>query len=461
MEQLEIISTKPAIEIKWQEEVAFQEPPEQQADILALRKNPITYTAHQEIALKEIATFLSDSKESIYILSGYAGTGKTTIAENIVNYAQAINKECIITAPTNQAVKVLKDKLGDIKVAFKTLHAILYGSPDPDTGKWIPSVTFKAQHVIFVDESSMISKTVYNDLINEIESAKARVIFFGDNFQLEPVGDDPEILNNKNFELTEVKRQGADSEILLYATCLRNLKQSIIPNESRGEVKILGKQATARSFLQSVINNENSIFIIGTNKARLVLNQKARQVKFGDNTTDAPQNGDKILFIGNGTYFVNGDKIILDQVTIITAAILPIQETAQKFPAPVVAYLITNGKHKIIFLPIIEKSSVYHGQFINVDRNFPIEWCDKNIHTHKYELSKDVSIATYGYVVTAHKSQGSQWEKVFIHQDAFKNNPRWLYTAVTRAEKEITITDESSSYKRTWEQITKAASDIY
>ena len=119
------------------------------------------------------------------------------------------------------------------------------------------------------------------------------------SFQLEPVGDDPEILKHKNFELTQVKRQEASSEILLYATCLRNLKQIIIPNESRGEVNILGKQATARAFLQSVINKENSIFIIGTNKARLVLNKKARQVKFGENTTNEPRNGDRIFFIGN------------------------------------------------------------------------------------------------------------------------------------------------------------------
>ncbi|MBP2650516.1 MAG: hypothetical protein H6Q74_1341 [Firmicutes bacterium] len=431
----------------------------QKPDILTLRKNPITYTTQQEAALKEIAAFLSERKESVYILSGYAGTGKTTIAENLVNYVQAINKECIITAPTNQAVKVLKEKFGDIKVAFKTLHSILYGSPDPDTGEWIPSVTFKHHHVIFVDEASMISKTVYTDLIHEIKLVKAKVIFFGDNFQLEPVGDDPEILNHKNFELTEVKRQGSDSEILLYATCLRNFKHIIIPNESRGEVNILGKQATARAFLQSVINNENSIFIIGTNKARLVLNRTARQVKFGENITSQPQNGDKIIFIGNGTYFVNGDKLTLDQVAIITAKSLPIRDNAQKALVSVEGCLLTNGKYKILLLPATEKPSVYHGQFIDVDKHFPLAWCDRNINTSRYELSKDVSIATYGYVITAHKSQGGQWEKVFVHQDAFRNNPRWLYTAVTRAEKELTLTSESSSYKRTWDQIVKVANN--
>ncbi|GMA99985.1 AAA family ATPase [Pelosinus sp. IPA-1] len=423
-------------------------------DILTLRSNPIAYTAQQEIALKEIDAFLLSQKESSYILAGYAGTGKTTIAENIVKYGLSLKYECIITAPTNQAVKVLKEKFGDIKVVFKTLHSILYGSPDPDTGDWVPSVTFKSYHLILVDEASMISRSVYSDLINEVQSAKAKVIFFGDSFQLEPVGDDPEILHNKNFELTEVKRQGASSEILLYATCLRNLKQIIVPNESRGAVRILGKQATARAFLQSVVQNEDSIFIIGTNKARLILNQKARQVKFGENSTDEPQNGDRILFIGNGTRFVNGDRLTLDEVTVITAKILPIRGNAEESPSTVRAYLITNNNHKILLLPAIEKSSVYHAQFLDVKEHFPVDWYDKNAISRKNELSKEVSIATYGYVITAHKSQGSQWEKVFVHQDAFRNNPRWLYTAVTRAEKELTLTSESSSYRRTWDQIT-------
>ncbi len=431
------------------------------ADILALRKKPITYTAHQEAALQEIAAFLCSGKESVYILSGYAGTGKTTIAENIVKYGLALKKECIITAPTNQAVKVLKDKFGDSKVAFKTLHSTLYGSPDPDTGTWVPSVTFKNYHVILVDEASMISQSVYTDLIQEVQSARAKVIFFGDSFQLEPVGDDPEILHNKNFELTEVKRQDAGSEILLYATCLRNLRQIVLPGESRGEVQILGKQATARAFLQSVIQDEDSIFIVGTNKARLILNEKAREVKFGEDTTDEPRNNDRILFIGNGNHYVNGDRMTLEHVTTIALKNLPIKGTAKDTPITLRAYLITNYSKKILLLPAIEKSSVYHAQFLDVNEHFPADWYDKNVINHKYELSKEVSIATYGYVITAHKSQGSQWEKVFVHQDAFRSNPRWLYTAVTRAEKQLTLTSESSSYKRTWEQIAQAAGDAY
>ncbi|VBB07239.1 Hypothetical protein LUCI_2483 [Lucifera butyrica] len=451
-------STENKIEIqeKNQEEITPQKLP-QAPDILTFGKNSIVYTEQQKIALQKIAGFLSGSKESAYILSGYAGTGKTTIAENVVRYALAIQKNCIITAPTNQAVKVLKDKFDDINVVFGTLHSILYGSPDPDTGQWIPRVNFEAHHVVLVDESSMLNQTVYTDLIRESRLAGAKVIFFGDNFQLEPIGDDPGILKNKNFELTEVKRQGAGSEILLYATCLRKLNQITIPYDSRGEVTISGKQDAVQSFLQSVINQEDSIFIVGTNNARLALNQRARRVKFGENITDEPQNGDKILFIGNSLYFVNGDRLTLNKIAVIASKILPVKENVQGQSIPIVAYLIINDNHKIILLPSIEKSSVYHGQFLEVDKYFPTDWYDKNLATRKQELSKSVSIATYGYVITAHKSQGSQWEKVFVHQDAFRHNPRWLYTAVTRAEKELILTSESSSNKQTWEQIIKIA----
>lgn len=457
MQQVESIATKVSHTTEKQKETSQKDGNESKLDIFALRKNVISYTRDQETALREIAAFLSNDKGAIYILAGYAGTGKTTIAENIINYAQDLHKECLVTAPTNQAVKVIKDKLEDINVAFKTLHSILYGCPDPDTGQWIPSVSFKPGHVVLVDEASMLSRTVYDDLRQAIHAAKAKVIFVGDSFQLEPVGDDSKILQYKNFELTQVKRQGAGSEILSLATCLRSLKQTVIPTESCGNVRIAEKQTVARAFLLSVLHNENSIFIVGTNKARLVLNKKARQVKFGEKVTDMPQNGDRLLFIGNGTVFVNGDKMILDQAVVIGTTLLPIKEAGKKFPAAVKAYLLMNGKHKIVFLPSVEKSSVYHGQFVNADKKFPEDWCEKNINTHKYELSKEVSIATYGYVVTAHKSQGSQWEKVFVHQDAFRDNPRWLYTAITRAEKELTVTGESSANKRTWEQIIKIA----
>lgn len=427
-------------------------------NILALRKNPILYTMQQEAALHEIAAFIHREDKASYILAGYAGTGKTTIAENVMNYIEALHKECIITAPTNQAVKVLKDKLdGDNNsVAFKTLHAILYGTPD-ENGNWVPSVNFTADHILIVDEASMISRTVYTDLIQEIEKAKAKVIFFGDDFQLEPVGDDPKILNNKQFELTEVKRQGVGSEILLYATCLRNLQQIVIPNESRGEITLQSKQSAAREFLQSVLQKENSIFIVGTNKARLVLNKKAREVKFGKEVGHAPQQGDNIIFIGNGNFFINGDRLTLDYPNLITAKKLPVKENEKDMPKFLEAYLLKNRNHKIILLPTIEKSSAYHSQFIEPDKYLPIDWYEKNKFSRKYELSKDVSIATYAYAVTAHKAQGSQWEKVFVHQDAFKNNPRWLYTSVTRAEKMLTLTIESNADRRTWKEITEIA----
>jgi hypothetical protein len=443
---------KEQLEIKNIHEISFK----QGINILTCRKNIIAYTHQQELALKKIAYFLTDTRASTYILAGYAGTGKTTIAENLVNYALSIDKECIITAPTNQAVKVLKDKFGDINVTFKTVHSLLYGSPDPETGKWIPSVTLHYQHVIFVDEASMLSKSVYTDLIREIKLNHAKIIFFGDSFQLEPVGEDLGILNNKNFELTEVKRQESNSEILLYATCLRNLKKIIIPNDSRGEVTILEKQSLIEYFLQTVINDEDSIFIVGTNKTRFLFNKKARQVKFHKDITDEPQNGDRILFIGNSINFVNGDKITLTQSIVITSKKLLIRESAKDYPIPVMAYLITNNDQKIIIIPSNEKSSIYHSQFIDANKQFPSEWCAKNLSNNKYELSKDVSIATYGYVITAHKSQGSQWKKVFVYQDAFKHNVRWLYTVVTRAEKELILMQELKFGKQqTWDVIIK------
>lgn len=396
---------------------------------------------------------MADEACSQYILAGYAGTGKTTIIENIVNYANSLPKNCVAAAPTNQAVKVLREKLGQgVAAEFRTLHSILYGAPDPDTGEWVPNVRFSADDVMIVDESSMISAAVYRDLLERLDGTGAKVIFVGDSFQLEPVGDDPQILRNSDRELTEVKRQSANSKILVLATAVRSIRKTIIPDDSLDDVLIVSPQGAEQAFLQSVRNGADSVYIVGTNHTRLALNRKARQARFGAGVTDEPRPGDHLICISNGTFLINGDRHILAGVDIVSTGIVELRDDAAKGTYRCPAYLLKDDWRKIVVLPTVAKPSIYHGQFLAPEKFFPSDWYAKKRSRGRNELSKDVSIATYGYALTAHKSQGSQWHQVFVRQDAFRENARWLYTAVTRATGQLVLTDDTGP-KMTWASV--------
>jgi len=425
--------------------------------ILTLRKVLIDYTAQQTQALQEIARFMTDNNRSQYILAGFAGTGKTTIVENIINYAKALEKTCIVSAPTNQAVKVLREKLGDGAPAeFRTLHSVLYGAPDPDSGEWITNVRFTSNDFLVVDEGSMISASVYRDLIDRLQGTGAKVVFSGDSFQLEPVGEDPQIIKKGDIELTEVKRQAENSKILVLATALRNVRKAIIPNQSLDDVLVLSPVQAEQAFLQAVAAAEDCVYIVGTNRSRLALNLKARTARFGVGVTDAPRSGDSLIVIGNGTFFVNGDRLLLSQVDIISEEMVELRDNTANGVYKQKAYIIEDEWRKIVVLPEVQKPSVYHSQFLTPEKFFPAEWYDRNVKSRRNELSKDVAVATYGYCLTAHKSQGSQWMQVFVRQDAFRDNARWLYTAVTRAAGQLILTSDTG-HRMTWESIENSA----
>lgn len=421
--------------------------------ILTLRKDPIQYTVQQGEALIDIALFLTDLNRSQFVLAGYAGTGKTTIIENIINYANSLQLQCIASAPTNQAVKVLRDKLGEEVLAeFKTLHSVLYGAPDPDTGEWVPNVTFCEGDLIVVDECSMIAAGVYRDLLARLCGTGAKVIFIGDGFQLEPVGEDPQILSNCDRELTEVKRQVVNSKILVLATAIRNIRKTILPNQSLDDVHILDAANAEQAFLQSVRQGEDSVYIVGTNRTRIALNQRARQTRFGPDVTSEPREGDHLICISNGTFMVNGDRLNLTKVHTCNEAIVELQDNKRLDSFKLKVYMIEDQWLKMVVIPEVEKPSIYHAQFLTPEKIFPSAWVNKNRASGRKELSKDVSIATYGYALTAHKSQGSQWHKVFVRQDAFRGNARWLYTAVTRAVGQLILTSDNS-HKVMWKNI--------
>ena len=448
----------------------FQEetnPPttEEQVDkpsIFESRNVQIDYTQGQTEALTDIANLIDKGGDGYYLLAGYAGTGKTTIAENIAKYGTQSGKGIAVLAPTNKAAKVLNDKLKSTGVTSEatTIHKAIYGEPDPDTGEWVAKSDIK-NSVIIVDESSMIAKEVMEDLLRLTKGKNNTIIFMGDSFQLEPVGEDSGLfkgkvteVNNSKSQLTEVKRQSLDSDILKVATVIRNDKVAYVPETSTEDFKITNsKNEFIQNFKQSVKNNDDVAMIVATNAERIFMNKLARGAKFGENVENIINPNETIISIANSSEYSNSElfnvKDLRGEPTKHSITFTDNYGKESRYDI-YLAYVVNDNNKEIpiLLLPEIDKPSVYHAQILKAAResspglyNALSGWLfTTNRGVEK--LSPALTIGTYGYAITAHKSQGSQWDKVYVNQNYVipgSDAARWFYTAVTRAAKEVEV----------------------
>ena len=427
------------------------------ADILSLRRQPISYTMDQKSALRGVTEFLTDKTRREFVLTGYAGTGKTTLIENIASFIRKQGRECLLAAPTNRAVKVLGDKV-PADFDRRTLHATLYGAPD-EKGKWIPRVDFESNQVLVADEASMISSQVYQDLIAKIKAAGAKVIFIGDSYQLRPVGEDSKILTHSQVSMKQVMRQSAESNILTLATLIRTLEQKILPGDSAADVQIRTKEIAMEEFFRDVKQERECVFICAKNDTRCQINRSSRRERFGPEVGDEPGIGDHLISIANGPN-VNGEVFCITErskgVEPVTIGLLCKETETGREIVNENAMLAYINDHPTIFFPWTIRPSIYHGQIIADKKIFDPAFLTKNHKSGKTEIGKNVNIVTYAYAITAHKSQGGQWEKVYVLQDAFLNDPRWFYTAITRAKKELVLVKSFDCPQMTWAQIRQA-----
>lgn len=441
-------------------EPGIVEDEEEEVSILETRSQPLSYTEGQRNALLDIQDMIEQNKQGYYLLAGYAGTGKTTVVENIANYARAKGREAIIMAPTNKAVKVLHDKLKatGTPVAATTIHRAIYGEPDPVTGEWIPK-TRLANSVIIIDESSMITTDVMTDLLENTTSNNI-VILMGDRFQLEPVGKDPELFTGKvkefrdnRTELTEVKRQSLDSNVLKVATLVRTDNKAYIPSKSMQDFKVVSSKTDfVNDYKESIRKNEDSVMIVATNNERVAMNTIARNEKFGANK-GIIEDGEVIISVANSSEYANSEtfkvsEVISDPVLHDLTFTFP-NNQSRKYEMYVSEVSDENGiRSKLFIFPTLDRPSLYHSQILEAiqqsDRDLYDELDNGVDIIHKRrgasKLSPSIVIGTYGYAITAHKSQGSQWNKVFVNQNYVAptwNGARWWYTAITRSAAEV------------------------
>ena len=418
--------------------------------IFQARKEIIDYTTDQKKALLLVSNFL-ESNDNFFIIIGNAGTGKTTIAENIANYAGAL-----LIAPTNAAVKRLREKFGYIGTSkFSTIHQILYDYPDPITGIFKAGTGLKRKQTYIVDEASMIDESVLEDLIKSALKNHAKLIFIGDDFQLEPVSNDPHIFKWEQIKpelfkdywkikLNEVKRN--DGTILKIATHLRSCKYPEILNYNDNQFSLV--PYFTKSLAKNIKYDEDYIVLVSTNKDRIKYNNLIREYRFKKSLAVIVDE-DRLISVSN-TALANGDIFTVEKPLIVEEFTADINVGSLK--KPIIKryefYLIkhTEGLRTFqytLLIPNLDLPSIHPGQLMT---NSYIKYNNKltkNIPQLKKRVWNEyVTISTYGYATSVHKSQGNEWDNVYIDCGWLSNawnKSRWLYTAVTRAKKKIEL----------------------
>ena len=311
------------------------------------------------------------------------------------------------------------------------MHKLLYKSfPKPDgTFVRIP-VDEVPYRIVVVDEVSMAPKTLMSLLANY----DVHIICLGDPFQLPPIDkkEDNHLLDNPHVFLDEIMRQAQESEIIRLSMDIRAGKP-ISPMHG-DEVIIVKKDELNTGMLEWADQ-----VLCATNATRVSLNTQMRQLAGMGNMK--PQDGDKLICLMNywDIFSDNEDPLINGTIgwiknSFTTYIQLPYWADNKQIPVLMCDFLTDSG-------------STFTG--VDIDRNMIITGESSMDWKTSYRLAKNPKTRhlipmefTYGYAITCHKAQGSEWEKVLVVEENFpykKEHARWLYTAATRASEKLLI----------------------
>ena len=390
-------------------------------------------TKKQETGLKIALQRFADN-EKYTVISGYAGSGKSTLVRFIIEALDIEEDRVCFATFTGKAAQVLEKK-GNKNVS--TLHKLLYmARPLPNGSfKFIPKSTIDYDLVI-VDEVSMAPLT----LMNLLFSHNVHVICLGDPFQLPTIDPDQDnhLLEHPHIFLDEIMRQAKDSEIIRLSMDIRDYKKLEYFNGS--DVKVIPKNMVSTGMMKWADQ-----ILVATNKTRIEYNKIMRELNGID--SPYPQEGDKLICLRN--YW--DDIATNDHSCLINGTIGYLHNPFQ-------------SKH---YLPYYLKAGsdidVTLGNFISDSGGeFHCAMDTKMIQTGEkcvspqiaYKLNKNPKTKgivpkefTYGYAITGHKSQGSEWPHVLAIEEKFPfskiEHARWLYTVATRAEDKLVLAIEN------------------
>lgn len=389
-------------------------------------------TNKQQEGLK-IALDRYSKGERYTVIAGYAGTGKSTLVRFIISELKGryniTDGDIVFSAFTGKACTVLQ-KMGNKNV--ETLHKLLYNHVLMPDGKYARMRRAKIEYsIVIVDECSMIPK----EMVDLLLAHRAYIIFCGDPFQLPPVkaDDGNTLLDSPHIFLDEIMRQAADSEIIQLSMKIRN-REPI--NYFKGnEVQIIPKSEVTNGHLTWA-----DIIICATNKTKNTFN---KQMRFLLDKTGILADGDKVICSHNYWDVVDENENALVNGTI--GYVRAPMRAVKNYPS----FLYPNQILNIITVDFESEDGNDFGE-IELDELRVQTGQSTLTGQEKYKIGRSKKYKDsmpyefdYGYAITCHKSQGSEWEKVLIIEETFpfaeEDHARWLYTAVTRSSGKVVL----------------------
>lgn len=382
----------------------------------------------------DIAVDRYKRKERYTVISGYAGTGKSTLVKFIVAALPNINpdEDVIYTSFTGKATQVLQKK-GNKNVS--TLHKLLFESiPKPDGTFFRKPVEFIPYKIVIVDECSMVPK----ELLQRLIKYNVHIICLGDPGQLPPINknEDNHLLDHPHIFLDEIMRQEAESEIINLTMDIRAGKP--LTRYQGKEVQVLNKDELTTGMLLWADQ-----IICAKNETRIALNNQMRDLL---GRSGGPQDGDKVICLKNNwdIYSINDNPLVNGTIGYLkdsfsTYINLPRQITSDGQPK----------KLDILTANFISDTEEDYG-ILNMDKQLittgvpGLDWKTSYKMGRNWRFQDKIPDQfTYGYAITCHKSQGSEWDNVLVIEEGFpfekEEHKQWLYTAATRAAKKLVI----------------------
>ena len=441
--------------------------------------------------MENLAEFLlSEDDRKVFLLCGYAGTGKTSLISALVRTLEQLERKTVLLAPTGRAAKVFSGYSGK---SAHTIHKCIYRQKSILDGNTFTLTENRAQNTLFiVDEASMISNegnsiggtgALLDDLVEFVYSGRGcSLLLLGDTAQLPPVGEllSPALtesylqsmfLNVTRVELTQVMRQLDNSGILYNATTLR---QSIAEEEtySLPQIKLDGfediQNVQGEELIEAIESSYNkagmdeTIILCRSNKRANVYNEGIRRrILYRE---EELSRGDMLMIVKNNYYWreVLGkeDKTLLEKLDFIAngdmAEIVRVNGTEEMYgfrfadvTLSFIDYEDCEMDVKILLDTLTSESPSLTRE--ESERLFTAVWEDypeiRSKRKRMEELRKspyyNALQVKYGYAVTCHKAQGGEWKRVFIDQGYISEDMitpdyyRWLYTAFTRASEKL------------------------
>lgn len=360
-------------------------------------------------------------KEPYTVIAGFAGSGKSTLVSHIIDALNIAPQDVCFAAYTGKASLVLREKGNDNSM---TMHRLLYHSKELPDGTFEHKPRERLEYpykIIVVDEVSMIPADMWDLLL----SHKVHVIALGDPFQLPPIDGESEILSHPHVFLDEIVRQAQDSEIIRLSMDIRAGLPLV--KHKGNEVSVVSKHQLNEAYYSGADQ-----IIAAKNITRANINWKCRKIKFGPDVPNYPIEGEKAICLKN--YW----DILSSQCEPLINGMIG---------------ELSNIQFKNNFLGY--KDVMYSDFSIGDNNKFYGLFMDYNLfHEGKQTINNDnwmefmgkpkPLLFDYGYCITCHKSQGSEWDKVLVFDEYMKgtDHARWLYTAATRSKKKLIIVSD-------------------